>query len=112
MADPGFSREDHWLTWGGGNPNSFIFMQFSGKKLKNNSTFGSLAHPHGENPGSATEDGANFRVGGAPLICKLFAENCMKMTAFWIKGGGVPGIPVGSATGLKFLSGCYNYRYS
>ena len=24
-----------------GGPNSFIFMQFSGKKLKNNSTFGS-----------------------------------------------------------------------
>ena len=43
----------HWQIQGGapgtrahpGGPNSFIFMQFSGKKLKNNSTFGSW-HPH------------------------------------------------------------------
>ena len=31
-----------------GGPNSFIFMQFSGTKLKNNSTFWELAHPLGK----------------------------------------------------------------
>ena len=31
-----------------GGPNSFIFMQFSGKKLKNNSTFGSWRTPLGK----------------------------------------------------------------
>ena len=31
-----------------GGPNSFIFMQFSGTKLKNNSTFGSWRPPWGK----------------------------------------------------------------
>ena len=31
-----------------GGPNSFIFMQFSGTKLKNNSTFGSWRPPLGK----------------------------------------------------------------
>ena len=31
-----------------GGPNSFIFMQFSAKKLKNNSTFGSWRTPSGK----------------------------------------------------------------
>ena len=50
----------HWRTQGGARPpstlegpNSFIFIQFSAKKLKNNSTFGSWRTPR-ENPGSAT----------------------------------------------------------
>ena len=37
--------------------NSFIFMQFSGNKLKTNSTFGSWRTAPGENPGSATVRG-------------------------------------------------------
>ena len=37
-----------------GVPNSFIFMQFSAKNLKNNSNFGRWRTPPGENPGSAT----------------------------------------------------------
>ena len=47
-------------------PNSFIFMQFSAKNLKNNSTFGSW-HT-GENPGSVTVV--------CILLCFIITINC------------------------------------
>ena len=51
-----------------GGPNSFIFMQFLAKKLKNNSTFGSWRPPPGENPGSATDYG---QISARNHHCKL-----------------------------------------
>ena len=45
LADLRGGAKDARPPWG---PNSFIFMQFSGKKLKNNSTFGSWRTPLGK----------------------------------------------------------------
>ena len=54
LADPRGGARDARPPWG---PNSFIFMQFSAKMWKIIAILG-VGAPPGENPGSATADGA------------------------------------------------------
>ena len=54
----GGARDAH-PPWGS---KFFHFHAVFGKKLKNNSTFGSWRPPPGENPGSATEGGVSIRI--------------------------------------------------
>ena len=87
LADPRGGASH--APWG---PTSFIFMQFSAKQLKNNSTFGSWCIPSGENPGSATEADSDFGS-----LNMYFEEYCKQRLWYY-------GCEVCEMTGIKDFS--------
>ena len=80
----------HWRIQGGRQgrprPNFFIFIQFSAKKLKNNSTSGSWRTPPRENPGSDTDSRFIYtkRKRARRRIVFFNLHRCSMWTLNWI----------------------------